>query len=445
MEGITLKLLKEGNSKATILERLQKEIEFYKESDEKMSELMARAILSEVSKSTQMRDLKEMELLSLILHIPQSEITMQTGGVGCRGEGDFKVHQKLVSLAGVVDAKLGVKDLDDAGIVEIDQTIPKYIVAKIEGMHSRLSEFPFIAGFHVTRAALRDILVKGGEPKALMIDLHLGDDGDVGKLLDFVGGCATVSKLANVPIVAGSTLRIGGDMVVGTRLTGCVAAVGTAQKMLPRKNISPGQLIIMTIGAGGGTIATTAIYSGNHQIVMHTLNLNFFHAVETIRQKDLLKKIECMLDVTNGGIRNELNESINDLNCGIEINKAIFQSLIQEEVLDLLKKQKIDPLGVSIGSLLIFCDLENANEIKKALEEKGIIAAVTGRVIDEKGLFLVEEEGNRKKINVKKREAAYTEVKKTMENQELNLTGLENAWKQAKEKMDQVCRFIASS
>jgi len=32
------------------------------------------------------------------------------------------------------------------------------IVSKMEGIHSRLSDFPFICGFHVTRACLRDFI-----------------------------------------------------------------------------------------------------------------------------------------------------------------------------------------------------------------------------------------------------------------------------------------------
>ncbi|MFX1512784.1 MAG: AIR synthase related protein [Promethearchaeota archaeon] len=445
LEGITLKLLKVGKNESEIIEYLQGQIEFYKGEDYQISKSMAKAILSEVRKSRQKRDSFEQKLLLTLLNTPQSDITMQTGGVGCRGEGDFKVHQKLASLAATVDATLGVKDLDDAGVIKIEEEGIKYIISKIEGMHSRLSEFPFLAGFHVTRAALRDIFVKGGEPEALMIDLHLGDDGDIGKLLDFVAGCATISKLTNVPIITGSTLRIGGDMVIGTRLTGCVAAVGTVTKILPRKNLKPGQIMIMTRGAGGGTITTAAIYSGNHHIIKHTINLNFINAVKSLRRKKLYDKVDCMIDVTNGGVRNELNESINSLNCGIEINKSIFQSLIHPEVLDLLNLMNIDPLGVSIGSLLIFCQPEIMKEVLTTFKADNIPAGVAGRVISEKGLFILNEKGIREKISVRKRESAYTEVKKTVENQELNLTGLEKAWKQAKKKIDLVCQYITDT
>ena len=66
----------------------------------------------------------------------------------------------------------------------------------------------------------------GADPIAMLSDLHLADDGDVGKLFDFTAGVCAVSELVDVPLVAGSTLRVGGDMVLGDRLVSAVGAVG---------------------------------------------------------------------------------------------------------------------------------------------------------------------------------------------------------------------------
>ena len=84
----------------------------------------------------------------------------------------------------------------------------------------------------------------GSQPVALLSDVHLADDGDVAKLFDHIAGIAAVSELVNVPLITGSTLRIGGDMVIGDRLTGCVGAVGVADKITPRKDAAPGDVII---------------------------------------------------------------------------------------------------------------------------------------------------------------------------------------------------------
>jgi len=136
-----------------------------------------------------------------------------------------------------------------------------------------------------------------------MVDTHLGDDADVGKLFDFMAGVSTISELTKVPITAGSTLRIGGDMVIGNRLVGGISAVGVCNRLLARRNIQIGDKILMTEGAGGGTITTTAIYSGNHDVVKETMNIKFLKACETILNSDYVDKIRAMCDVTNGGLR----------------------------------------------------------------------------------------------------------------------------------------------
>lgn len=56
--------------------------------------------------------------------------------------------------------------MDDAGVV---QAGGQFIVCTVDGMHSRLSDFPYLAGFHVTRATLRDCYVMGARPVMLFL------------------------------------------------------------------------------------------------------------------------------------------------------------------------------------------------------------------------------------------------------------------------------------
>ena len=89
--------------------------------------------------------------------------------------------------------------------------------------------------------------VKGAKPISILVDVHLGDDADVGKLFDFMAGISTICELANVPLTAGSTLRIGGDMVIGTRLVGGIGGIGiTKGNLFARRNIKQGDKILMT-------------------------------------------------------------------------------------------------------------------------------------------------------------------------------------------------------
>jgi hydrogenase expression/formation protein len=156
-----------------------------------------------------------------------SGVTMGNFGVGSRGSGDFFVHEKIASIIGTTSAIVGSDQLDDSGVVKAHGDL---VVVTVDGMHSRLSDFPFLAGFHVTRASLRDLYVMGAQPVALFSDIHLADDGDISKVFDYTAGIGAVSEVMNVPLITGSTLRIGGDMVIGDRLTGCVGGVGLASE-----------------------------------------------------------------------------------------------------------------------------------------------------------------------------------------------------------------------
>jgi hydrogenase expression/formation protein len=213
-----------------------------------------------------------------------SGVTMGEFGVGSRGAGDFYAHEKIAEVIGKTDAIVDSSHLDDSGVVRISgkEDQDRYVVLNIDGIHSRLSDFPFLAGFHVARAALRDIYVMGARPVAMLSDIHIADDGDVAKIFDHIAGISAVAELTHVPLVTGSTLRIGGDMVIGERMTGGVGAVGIASDLTARIDAAPGDVILMTEGAGGGTISTAALYYEMHDVVDETINITFIDACEAL-------------------------------------------------------------------------------------------------------------------------------------------------------------------
>ncbi len=396
---------------------------------------MGRAILDEVMLSR--RHAKD-PLLRVILKPSTAGATMHDLGVGCRGEGDFFVHRLIAELA-CGDSLIPPNQQDDAGAVNGGD---KIIVASIDGTHSRLSDFPFIAGFHVARAAIRDVVVKGAKPVALIDDLHLADDGDVGKLFDFVAGISAVSELSNVPLIAGSTLRIGGDMVIGDRMVSGVACIGIADRLLKRIDVREGDAILMTQGSGGGTIATTAIYSGNHDYVRETLNIDFITAVNILHKNDLLSCVHAMLDVTNGGLRGDTNEVCRTAGVGILLEEKGIRSVINEHVLELLDRLEIDYLGVSLDSLVVFCPQENKDQILRAFKNGNIKAAEIGRVTKGSEVLL-----DGRKFSPRFRESAYTPIKKVIgestPSHDANLRrGAELAAQMARNKAKMVINYV---
>jgi len=341
----------------------------------------------------------------------RSGVTMGNFGVGSRGSGDFFVHEKIAGIIGKTSAIVGSDQLDDSGVVRAKGDL---IVVTVDGMHSRLSDFPFLAGFHVTRASLRDIYVMGAQPVALFSDIHLADDGDVSKVFDYTAGIGAVADAMNVPLVTGSTLRVGGDVVIGDRLTGCVGAVGVAsnQGMTARISAREDDVILMTEGAGGGTITATALYNGRSDVVKQTLNLKFLHACDRLLQDGLVTKIHAMTDVTNGGIRGDAEEISKTAQVKLVFEEEKIRRLIDPTVLTMLDDLQIDYMGVSIDSLLIVAPAQLEAEIKSTLN--GIIKVdQVGHVESGSGAEALRD-GKRFTITPKFRESAYTPVKKVV-------------------------------
>ena len=282
-------------------------------------------------------------------------------------------------------------------------------------MHSRLSDYPFLAGFHVTRATLRDAYVMGAKPVMLFSDIHVADDGDVAKIFDYTAGITTVGEAMDVPLVTGSTLRIGGDMVLGSRLTGCVGAVGVAEHLTARKATKSGDVILMSEGAGGGTIATSAIYSGFPDVVEHTINLNFLMACETLMKSDVFSRIHAMTDVTNGGLRGDVFEMAETANCRIVIDESATTTLVEPHVRAMLEKLEIDYLGVSLDALLIVAPPDAAAEICRVVKTAGVRMHQVGYVEQGKPESVLIMDGKECDFTPRFRESAYTPVKKVVD------------------------------
>ena len=246
-----------------------------------------------------------------------------------------------------------------------------------------------------------------------MCNVHLADDGDVGKIFDFTAGVAAVSELVDVPIVAGSTLRVGGDMVLGDRFVSAVGSVGVSNyPPTARKGATDGDIILLTEGSGGGTITTTALYNGFFDVIWDTLNVNFVQASHALFEADLIKDIHAMTDVTNGGLRGDAHEISNTTGVGLEFYEEEIRKMVAPNVLDMLEKLDIDPLGVSTDSLMLIVPPEIVDDVKNAVSKVGVDISEIGIVNTSGEPILIKEDGNSDKLVPLFREAAYTKIKK---------------------------------
>lgn len=402
------------------------------------AEAFARAVLTEAKNSTGLSG-------DLFTYEPSGS-TMGEFGVGSRGSGDFFAHRQLARIIGRTKAAVGVDEMDDAGAVRADGD---YIVITVDGMHSRLSDFPFLAGFHATRATLRDVYVMGAKPVALLSDIHVADDGDVAKIFDYTAGVSAVGEAMGVPLVTGSTLRIGGDMVLGSRMTGCVGAVGVARHLTARKQITPGDVLLMTEGAGGGTIATAAIYSGFPEVVEETINLHFLKACEALLASDVLSGIHAMTDVTNGGLRGDAYEMAETAGCRIVIVEDELRTLVQPKVLSMLDALEIDYLGVSLDALLVVAPPELAPEIQRVVASAGVVMKEVGYVEEGAPESVLSVNGEIRDFTPRFRESAYTPVKKVVDEDKRDFdemkVGVERAAEAALQKKLRILSRLRSS
>jgi hydrogenase expression/formation protein len=371
-------------------------------------------------------------------------VTMGEFGVGSRGAGDFYAHEKIAEVIGKTDAIVDSSHLDDSGVVRISgqEDRDQYVVLNIDGIHSRLSDFPFLAGFHVARAALRDIYVMGARPVAMLSDIHIADDGDVGKIFDHIAGISAVAELTHVPLVTGSTLRIGGDMVIGDRMTGGVGAVGIASDLTARIDAAPGDVILMTEGAGGGTISTAALYYEMHDVVDETINITFIEACEALFAADLPGRIHAMTDVTNGGVRGDAKEISRTAMVKLVFYEEKMRNLVNPKVLSMLESLEIDYLGVSLDALLLIAPPDAAPDIMGAIRGAGVRIDVVGEVCEGEGAELVID-GEVRDFTPRFRESAYTPIKKLVgeaapDDYERMCAAVDHAAAEAAEKRDRV-------
>jgi hydrogenase expression/formation protein len=229
-------------------------------------------------------------------------------------------------------------------------------------------------------------------------------------------------------------------------MTGCVGAVGVARHLTARKETRPGDVILMTEGAGGGTIATAALYSGFPDVVDATINLNFLLASEALLASDALTMIHSMTDVTNGGLRGDVFEMAETAGCRIIIEEKEVVSLVQPDVANMLLDLSIDYLGVSLDALLITAPRSAVPAITSVIRSTGVTIREIGRVESGKPESVLVVDGREQDFTPRFREAAYTPLKKVVELQKCDFEEMKlkvrNAADAAIEKKQRVIERI---
>ncbi len=171
IEGFVRRSLGEEDEK-TVQKNLVNKILEFKDLDNEKANLMASAVIEEVKNTLQIDSYPD-EFMRDLIKYNESCVSMGDIGVGSRGAGDFFVHRKIAEIVSSTQTSsyISPSAQDDGGVVKSKATGEDvYITTAVDGIHSRLSEYPFLGGFHVARATLRDVCVMGADPIAMLSD-----------------------------------------------------------------------------------------------------------------------------------------------------------------------------------------------------------------------------------------------------------------------------------
>ena len=143
IEEFVKKNMRQQKDENEIIEKLTTIIEYYKNINSKQAKLLSKTVYDEV-KTTENLDKTELKKL---LDYPKTNIHMGEFGVGSRGQGDFYVHNQIAQIIKNTDTSSIVNPTaqDDGGVVKVEDTY--YITTAIDGIHSRLSDYPFLQDF----------------------------------------------------------------------------------------------------------------------------------------------------------------------------------------------------------------------------------------------------------------------------------------------------------
>ena len=204
---------------------------------------------------------------------------------------------------------------------------------------------------------------------------------------------------------------------------------------------------MMTRGAGGGTIATAALYSGNADVVEETINLHFLKACDALIRSDVFPHIHAMTDITNGGLRGDVFEIAETAKATVVVEDAPLRGLIAPKVLALLDKLGIDYLGVSLDALLVIVPPEYADEVIRVVGTAGVPMERIGFVREGPGVSRLIKDGVEGEFQPKFREAPYTPVKKVVDRPgrdfEEMKKGIDRAADAARAKKERVLKRLS--
>jgi len=233
-----------------------------------------------------------------------------------------------------------------------------------------------------------DIVTSGGTPRWLLTTLLFPVNTTPSEIHNVMSELAAVCKRSSITLCGGHTEIT--DAVTRTVINGMMVGSVHRDRFLDKKNMRPGDQILLTKGVA---IEGTALIAREFEKQLLDSGVNrstigrakaFISRISVIEEAQIAASsagVKSLHDITEGGLATALEELSIAGGFGIEVQVPRIPILAETEAVCL--PFKIDPLGlIGSGSLLICCHPDASEQLRVDLEAAGIdtthIGSVTG-------------------------------------------------------------------
>jgi selenide,water dikinase len=340
---------------------------------------------------------------------PKSKIQNQMYCAGCAAKVGSTLLERVLNKIEIIENKdilIGLNQPDDAAVVSVPQG--QLMVHTIDYFPSLISD-PFVFGQIATNHCLSDLFAMGATPQtalAIATIPHATEDKLEETLYQLLSGANKVLKECQTALVGGHTIE-GEELAFGLACNGLVSA----DRILRKQGMKPGQALILTKAIGTGTIFAAQM----RNLAKGRWIDNAIESMLISNQKAAKILLDfgatACTDITGFGLAGHLIEMLKASNVRVELNleeipiltgaietieMGIFSSLQPQnlkvscyisnlsEVSNLPKYQLLfDPQ--TSGGLLASIDSNKAEECVSKLQECGYQSScIIGSILPEK-------------------------------------------------------------
>ena len=252
-------------------------------------------------------------------------------------------------------------------------------------------------GFYAVHVNANDVATFGARPKWFLVSILLPEKAEEELLEEVMRELHESALKLGVAIVGGHTEVTPGlerPIVVGTML-----GEVPRERLVTSNGAKPGDVIIMTKWAG--LEGTAIIASEREEELERKFGREFVEGAKSFIEmisvvEDALTAnevgVNAMHDPTEGGIANGLHEMAEAARLGFRVYADRIP--IREETLRICDFYGLNPLAlISSGTLMIAAPRNRAEDILKALSERGINASVIGEFVEDPETRVIIENG----------------------------------------------------